>query len=92
MLDLNRRTLSVSGTDVALRAKEFDLLAVFAEHAGMVLSRDRLLERVWANEIDDDSRTIDVHISRLREKLASAGASVAIETVRSVGYRLRDHS
>ncbi len=92
VLDLERRTLTVTGREVPLRTKEFDLLAVFAEHLGIVLSRDRLLERVWAGEFDGDTRTIDVHISRLREKLASAGASVAIETIRSVGYRLRDQS
>ena len=91
-LDLDRRTLVVAGTDVLLRTKEFDLLAAFAERAGIVLSRERLLERVWAGEFDGDTRTVDVHVSRLREKLASAGATISIETVRSVGYRLREHA
>lgn len=90
-LVLERRTLFVAGSEVPLRTKEFDLLAAFAEHTGIVLTRERLLERVWASELDGDTRTVDVHISRLREKLASAGASISIETVRSVGYRLREH-
>jgi DNA-binding response OmpR family regulator len=91
-LDLDRRTLTVAGADVPLRTKEFDLLAAFAEHPGVVLSRERLLERVWAGEFDGDTRTVDVHISRLRERLASAGATVSIETIRSIGYRLRDRT
>jgi DNA-binding response OmpR family regulator len=91
-LDRNRRTLSVAGTDVPLRTKEFDLLAAFAEHAGIVFTRERLLDRVWTGEFNGDTRTVDVHVSRLREKLTSAGATVSIETVRSVGYRLREIS
>lgn len=90
-LDLDRRTMTVAGTEVSLRTKEFDLLAAFTAHPGIVLSRERLLERVWAGEFDGDTRTVDVHVSRLREKLASAGATISIETLRSVGYRIREH-
>ena len=91
-LDLDARRLLVAGRDVALRTKEFDLLAALAVSNGIVLSRDQLLERVWGGEFDGDTRTVDVHVSRLRDRLDAAGATAEIETVRSVGYRLRDHS
>ncbi len=91
-LDLARRILNVADHELSLRTKEFDLLATLTEHPGIVLTRDQLLERVWAGEFEGDTRTIDVHISRLREKLASAGATPVIETIRSVGYRLREQT
>ena len=84
--------VSLAGSELPRRAKEFSLLDAFAEQAGFVLSRERLLERIWAGEFDDDTRTVDVHILRLREKLALAGATGSIETVRSVGYRLREYA
>jgi DNA-binding response OmpR family regulator len=87
-LDLDARRLLVAGEEVALRAKEFDLLTAFATNAGIVLSRDHLLERVWGGDFDGDTRTVDVHISRLRDRLTAARATVEIETLRSVGYRL----
>jgi two-component system alkaline phosphatase synthesis response regulator PhoP/two-component system response regulator MtrA len=85
---LDARRLLVDGEDVPLRTKEFDLLAAFAQSAGIVLTRDQLLERVWGGEFEGDTRTVDVHVSRLRDRLAAAGARLEIETVRSVGYRL----
>jgi DNA-binding response OmpR family regulator len=87
-LDLDGRRLIVDGHDVALRTKEFDLLALLAEHAGIVLTRQQLLERIWDAEFDSDTRTVDVHVSRLRDRLASAQAGFTIDTIRSVGYRL----
>lgn len=87
-LDPPARRLTVAGTDVTLRTKEFDLLLILALNRGIVLSRDQLLQNVWANDVDGDSRTVDVHISRLRDRLRAAHATVEIETVRSVGYRL----
>ncbi len=85
-IDLARREVSVGGIPVALRTKEFDLLAALARDAGVVFSRDRLLESVWGYEFDVETRTVDVHINHLREKLAPS--SVAIETVRGIGYKL----
>ncbi len=85
-IDLARREVSIGGIPVALRTKEFDLLAALARDAGVVFSRDRLLESVWGYEFDVETRTVDVHINHLREKLAPS--SVAIETVRGVGYKL----
>jgi DNA-binding response OmpR family regulator len=87
-IDLDGRRLIVEGHDVPLRTKEFDLLALLAEHAGIVLTRQQLLERIWDGEFDSDTRTVDVHISRLRDRLASARAGFTIDTIRSVGYRL----
>jgi two-component system alkaline phosphatase synthesis response regulator PhoP/two-component system response regulator MtrA len=81
--------VDVNGQDLPLRTKEFELLAAFAANVDVVLTRDRLLERVWGGEFNGDTRTVDVHVSRLRERLESAGATVAIETIRSVGYCLR---
>lgn len=87
-LDLDGRRVYVGAAEVALRTKEFDLLADFVRNHDAVLTRDHLLERVWGGEFEGDTRTVDVTISRLRERLHAAGATVAIETIRSVGYRL----
>jgi DNA-binding response OmpR family regulator len=87
-LDLESRRLTVDCDEVPLRTKEFDLLAALADRLDVVLTRDQLLERVWGGEFEGDTRTVDVHVSRLREKLASAKTGIEIETIRSVGYRL----
>jgi DNA-binding response OmpR family regulator len=71
---------------VELRPKEFDLLLALAEHQGMVLSRDQLLNLVWGYDFYGETRTVDVHIAQLRKKLV--GSSVEVETVLSVGYKL----
>jgi DNA-binding response OmpR family regulator len=74
------------GVLVDLRAQEFDLLLVFAENKGLVLSRERLLEKAWGYDFYGQSRTVDVHVGHLRRKLASS--KVRIETVTGVGYNL----
>jgi len=71
-----------------LTAKELKLLQLFHAHPGEVLSRDRLLNEVWGYESAIDTRTVDTHVRRLREKLGKAAS--AIETVRGFGYRLRE--
>jgi DNA-binding response OmpR family regulator len=91
-VDLDGRRLIVDGEEVSLRTREFDLLALLAEHAGIVLTRQQLLERVWAGEVNSDTRTVDVHISRLRDRLAAVEPGFTIDTIRSVGYRLTAHS
>ncbi len=88
LLNLETRRLTVAGEEIALRTKEFDLLAALAARPGIVLSREVLLDRVWSPGDRRDTRTVDVHISRLREKLAAVAPRLLIETVRSVGYRL----
>jgi two-component system, OmpR family, alkaline phosphatase synthesis response regulator PhoP len=85
-LDPGRREVSVGGKQIQLRAKEFDLLAAFMRYQGMVLDRERLLSLVWGQDFYGDTRTIDVHIAWLREKLS--GAKARVQTVWGVGYKL----
>ncbi len=85
-IDPARREVTVAGKPIKLRAKEFDLLLALAQHRGLVLSRNQLLDLVWGYDFYGGTRTVDVHIARLREKLA--GSDVVIETVRGVGYKL----
>jgi two-component system alkaline phosphatase synthesis response regulator PhoP/two-component system response regulator ResD len=80
------RSMTVAGKPVSLRAKEFDLLVALAEHKGIVLSRQQLLDLVWGFDFYGQTRTVDVHIAHLRHKLA--GSQVGIETVWGVGYKL----
>lgn len=80
------RSVSVADNKVELRAKEFDLLLTLADHSNRVLSRDQLLDLVWGYEFYGQTRTVDVHIAHLRDKLD--GATVAIETVWGKGYKL----
>ena len=86
-LDTASREVTVQGKAVTLRAKEFDLLTAFLRHQGIVLDRERLLQIVWGNDYFGDTRTIDVHVAWLRDKLSKA-KGVKIETVWGVGYKL----
>jgi DNA-binding response OmpR family regulator len=86
-VDPARREVTVAGVPVALRAKEFDLLQAFAEHKGLVLTREQLLSRVWGYDFYGETRTVDVHVAHLRKRLA-ASAGVRIETITGVGYKL----
>jgi DNA-binding response OmpR family regulator len=86
-IDLRGRTVALAGSSVALRTLEFELLAELARSAGHVVKRDRLLERVWGLSFAGGTRTVDVHVAQLRKKL---GRPDLIQTVRGVGYRLRD--
>jgi DNA-binding response OmpR family regulator len=85
-IDPARREVTVAGKQVTLRAKEFDLLLTFVQNLGLVLDRERLLNLVWGFDYLGDSRTIDVHVTWLREKLA--GSTCRIQTVWGVGYKL----
>ncbi|HIS81018.1 MAG TPA: response regulator transcription factor [Candidatus Scatomonas merdavium] len=76
----------VAGQKVTLTLKEFELLKFLMENQGIVLSRDRLLGHVWGYDFDGETRTVDVHIRTLRQKLGPCGE--LIETVRGVGYRI----
>jgi DNA-binding response OmpR family regulator len=78
--------VTVGGQQLDLRTKEFDLLWTLAEHQGIVLSRNQLLDLVWGYDYYGETRTVDVHIARLRDKLE--GSDVVIETVWGVGYKL----
>ena len=86
VLDAARREVTVGSASVDLRTQEFDLLCVFIEHRGLVLSREQLLELAWGYDYFGEMRTVDVHVGHLRKKLA--GSSVQIETIIGVGYKL----
>ena len=86
-VDPARREVVVSGVPVSLRAKEFDLLQTFAEHSGLVLTRDQLLNLVWGYDFYGETRTVDVHVAHLRKHI-SLSTTVRIETVTGVGYKL----
>ncbi len=88
-IDLERHEARVGDQPLQLRAKEFDLLAAFVERPGTVFTREVLLNRVWGYEHEIDTRTVDVHVSALRERLS--GAQSAIETIWGVGYKFVDH-
>ena len=85
-IDLSRHEVSVDGQPVKLRTKEFALLATFAQNLGIVLSRERLLEMVWEFDYYGETRTVDVHVNHLRDKIA--GSDINIETVRGTGYKM----
>ncbi len=86
MIDLDRREVRVGDDLVEVRAKEFALLVALARRPGVVVPRDRLLNDVWGYEYSVDTRTVDVHISTLRDRLVNSNAR--IETVWGVGYKL----
>jgi DNA-binding response OmpR family regulator len=86
-VDLRTRSARFAGSPLALRTLEFELLAELARNAGNVVTRDRLLDRVWGLSFAGGTRTVDVHVAQLRKKL---GQPALIHTVRGVGYRLLD--
>ena len=86
-LDMNRYELKVKGKVVEAPPKELELLACLAGHPNRVYTRDQLLDEVWGFEYYGDSRTIDVHVKRLREKLEGASEQWNLKTVWGVGYK-----
>ena len=87
-IDVDRHRVSVGSAELALTAKEFLLLKYFVEHRGRVLSRDVLLTDVWGYRYTGGTRTVDVHVRRLRQKLPLLAS--AITSVKQFGYRLED--
>lgn len=85
-LDIQKHEVTVSGKEVILTYKEFELLTYLMKNQGIVLSRDKILEVIWNYDYEGESRTVDVHIGSLRQKLGSSGNM--IETVRGVGYKM----
>ena len=85
-IDPEKREVEVEGQAIDLRTREFDLLYVLTENPSMVFSREQLLNKVWGFDFYGETRTVDVHIARLRDKLQTA--SVSIETVWGIGYKL----
>jgi DNA-binding response OmpR family regulator len=85
ILRRDSREVTVSGAAIELTSKEFDLLACFLEHPGIVLSRERLLDLVWGMTYPGGTRTVDMHVAQLRRKL---GDAEGIRTMRGAGYKL----
>jgi len=85
-IDPARREVRLSSQSLDLRAQEFDLLLTLAEHRGLVLSREQILQKAWGFDFYGQTRTVDVHVAHLRKKLEES--SVKIETVTGVGYKL----
>jgi two-component system alkaline phosphatase synthesis response regulator PhoP len=85
-IDPGGREVRREGRLIPLRAKEFDLLLVLAEHKGIVLTREQLLNLAWGYDFYGQTRTVDVHVAHLRKRLA--GSQVHLETVTGVGYKL----
>jgi two-component system alkaline phosphatase synthesis response regulator PhoP len=85
-IDTGSRRVWIDEQEIELTTLEFDLLVIFAEYHGMVLSREKLLEQVWGYDYFGDLRVVDVHVGHLRQKIGSR----YIETVRGAGYRFED--
>jgi len=86
-IDVRARRVHIDGRELALTAKEFDVLAALCSEPGAVVTRSQLLERVWHTSWHGQTKTIDVHVGALRRKL---GDAARIETVRGIGFRLRE--
>ena len=85
-IDVEKHKVKVDGETVTLTLKEFELLEKLMKNRHIVLTRDRLLEEIWGYDFTGETRTVDVHVRTLRQKLGTAGE--LIETVRGVGYRI----
>ncbi len=86
VVSVSRHEVTVNGEPVTLTLKEFELLCTLLKNRGIVLTRDRLLNEIWGYSFDGESRTVDVHVRKLRQKLGTAGE--CIETVKGVGYKI----
>ena len=90
-MDVERHVVTVAGEAVTLPLKEFDLLEYLMRNSGRVLTRGQLIDRVWGADYVGDTKTLDVHIKRLRAKIEADPANPAtLTTVRGLGYKLSD--
>lgn len=88
VLDVTRHEITVSGVPVELTYKEFELLKYLMANKDIVLTRERIMDKIWGIDFEGESRTVDMHIKTLRQKLGDQGR--AVKTVRNVGYKLGD--
>jgi two-component system response regulator MprA len=88
-IDLLRRRVTRRGDEIHLSTTEFNLLAFLSRHPDQVLARERILKAVWGYDFDPGTNVLGVYVGYLRRKLARPGDPAPIETVRSVGYRLK---
>ena len=87
-LDIDRHTVSVAGSEIAMPLKEFELLEVLMRNAGRVLTRGQLIDRVWGTDYFGDTKTLDVHIKRIRSRIEQNPSEPSmLVTVRGLGYR-----
>ena len=87
-MDIDRHRVTVNGLEVSLPLKEFELLEFLIRNAGRVLTRVQLIDRVWGSDYFGDTKTLDVHIKRLRAKIEKDPANpVYIQTIRGLGYK-----
>ena len=87
-MDLERHTVAVDGREIGMPLKEFELLELLMRNSGRVLTRGQLIDRVWGADYFGDTKTLDVHIKRIRSKIEKApGEPVMLVTVRGLGYR-----
>lgn len=86
-VDVKKRTVKVNGNEVYLTAKEYDLLVLFLQNKNMAMSREQILDKVWGFDYVGETRTVDIHVQRIREKL---DLKDNIKTVFKVGYRLEE--
>lgn len=88
ILDAGKHMVKVNGSEVSLTYKEFRLLQCLMKNKGLVMTRDQLLSGIWGYDFGGETRTVDVHIRTLRQKLGAAGE--CIETIRGVGYKVEE--
>ena len=87
-MDVDRHTVSVRGVDTAMPLKEYELLEVLLRNSGRVLTRGQLIDRVWGSDYFGDTKTLDVHIKRIRSKIEKEPSDPQmLLTVRGLGYR-----
>lgn len=91
-LNYSKRTVSYNGNLVTLTYKEFELLHYLMLNKGIVLSRDKILSEIWGYDYEGETRTVDMHIKTIRQKLDSSGCPNYIVTVRSAGYKFEEQS
>lgn len=89
-LDIRKHEVTVNGSLIILTLKEFEMLRLLMSNPNIVLTRDQLLEDIWGYNFEGETRTVDVHVRTLRQKLGERGS--VIETVRGVGYRIGEYS
>lgn len=87
-LDISKRIVTYGEKEISLTYKEFELLAYLMEHKSIAVNRDKLMEKVWGFNYEGETRTVDMHIKTLRQKLEAAGCVDMIKTVRGVGYKI----
>ena len=88
ILNDEKRTVTADGNNIELTYKEYELLKLLLMNKGIVLSRNKIMEHVWGFDYEGESRTVDMHVKTLRQKLGESGK--AVKTVRNVGYKIGD--